>query len=319
MRTDRLLSLMLLLQARGKMTAQTLAEKLEVSRRTILRDIDALSFAGIPIYAEGGHGGGIMLDEHYRVRLNGLNEAEVQALILSNNAALLADIGLEHAAEDSLLKLLAGLPSLQEQAAKDIQNRIYIDPLGWWRGSYAQSHLPILQQAVYEDRPINITYRKFNGDTVQRRVEPYGLVAKAGIWYLIAAHDGQFRSYRVSRITGVTPLDECFARDPEFDLAAYWQTSLNEFIRHRPVYAFTLKIPQALLYFVEWYTPGLWELVETSGEEGHIVRFEVENSDVAAMFVFGLGPDTEILEPDELRDIVLKRSRVITQSADKTS
>lgn len=318
MRADRLLSLMLLLQARGKMTAQALAEKLEVSRRTILRDIDALSIAGIPIYTEGGHGGGIMLDEHYRVRLNGLNEAEVQALILSNNAALLADIGLEHAAEDSLLKLLTGLPSLQEQAAKHIQNRMYIDPLWWWRGSYAQSYLHMLQQTVYEDRAISITYRKFNGDTVQRRVDPYGLVAKAGIWYLIAAHDGQYRSYRVSRITEVTTLDERFTRDPEFDLAAYWQTSVNEFIQHRPLYTFTLKIPQAKLYFVEWYTPGLWEPVETEDDEWLIVRFEVENRDVAAMFVFGLGPDADILEPDDLRDIVFKRSRLIAQSADRT-
>src|SRR5262245_47693068 len=132
MRADRLLSIMMLLQNRGKTTAQTLAREMGVSRRTILRDIDALSFAGIPIYAEGGHGGGIALDENYRLSLTGLKEAEVRALFVSNDSRLLSDIGLGQAAESTLPKLFAMLPELHKQAVERIRQRVHIDPLWWW-------------------------------------------------------------------------------------------------------------------------------------------------------------------------------------------
>src|SRR5690606_34139 len=132
MRADRLLAIILLLQTRGKMTAQALADELEVSRRTILRDLDALSAAGVPIYAEGGHGGGITLDENYKVTLTGLKEAEVRSLFLSSNARLLADIGLGEAAESTLLKLLAALPVPHQPSVDHIRQRILIDPVWWW-------------------------------------------------------------------------------------------------------------------------------------------------------------------------------------------
>lgn len=311
MRADRLVSLMMLLQTRGKMTTQALAEELEVSRRTILRDVDALSYAGIPIYAEGGHGGGVSLDKNYRVKLTGLNEAEVQALILSTNASLLADIGLEDAAEGSLLKLLTALPSLHEQAARHIQNRIYIDPIWWWRSAHSLTYLSVLQQAVYEDRPIAVTYLKHNGDEIHRTIEPYGLVAKAGIWYLIAAHDGQYRSYRASRITQVTVKDDSFSRDSSFDLATYWQTSVDEFMAQRTLYSFTLRIADDMMYFVKWYAPGTYEVIETADDGWSTVRFQVENMELAAMFVFGLGTQATVLEPRALRETIRQRSQMI--------
>ena len=308
-RADRLLSLMLLLQARGKMTAQSLAEELEVSRRTILRDIDALSFAGIPIYAEGGHGGGISLDKAYRVKLNGLKESEVQALILSNSAALLADIGLEDAAQSALLKLLAALPALHAQAARDFQNRVLIDPVWWWHGAHRLPHLEDLRQAVYEDRRIAIHYRKHGGDVVQRTVEPYGLVAKAGVWYLIAAHDGQFRSYRVSRIDAAAILDEPFLRDPGFDLAEHWRTQVEAFLAGRPLYAFTLRVAAEKLSFVQWYTPGAYSVLEPVQAGWFTARFEVESLDVALMLLAGLGTAARVVEPEALREALLERSR----------
>ena len=312
MRADRLLSLMLLLQARGKLTAQTLAEELEVSRRTILRDIDALSFAGIPIYAEGGHGGGIALDSAYRVRLNGLKEAEVQALILSNSAALLADIGLEDAAQSALLKLLAALPSLHARAARDFQNRVLVDPVWWWHGAHRLPQLEAVQGAVIADRQLAITYRKHNGAVIQRTVEPYGLVAKAGVWYLIAAHEArQYRSYRVSRLEAVAVLDESFPRDPDFDLAAFWRTRVETFLAERPLFAFTLRIPAEKQPFVQWYAPGAAIVLKPVRDGWFTARFEVETLDVAAMFVFGLGMPIEVIEPQALRDALRDRSQAM--------
>lgn len=307
MRADRLLKLMMLLQVQGKMTTQSLADELEVSRRTILRDLDALSFAGIPIYTEGGHGGGVALDENYRVKLNGLNQAEVQALIVSNNARLLADIGLEDAADQSLLKLLSALPSMHAQAAKHMQNRILVDPIAWWRPNYRQTHLDSLRNAVFEDRLVAITYQKHNGEVVQRTVAPYGLVAKGSVWYLIASHDDRYRSYRVSRIRTMNVLDEGFSRDHTFQLDAYWQASVKRFVANLPAYRFTLRITDQKTRFVEWYTPGSFKVLEEPEDGWFVAEFEVETVDVALMLIFGLGNDVEILSPAELRDAYLQR------------
>ncbi len=302
MRADRLLKMMLLLQTRGKMTAQSLAQELMVSRRTILRDLDALSFAGIPVYAEGGHGGGISLDEHYRVKLNGLKESEIHALILSRDTILLADIGLEDASEQSLLKVLTALPSLYEKAIQQVQHRIHIDPIEWWRCEPDISSLSELRQAVYEDRLLQFTYQKHNGEVVHRRVQPYGLVAKASRWYLIAKHEIEFRSYRVKRIRDVVVLDDTFLRDPHFDLASHWQASIRHFMDNRQVYSFTLQIQPDKLQFVQWYTPGTTHVVQTLDDGQFIAQFEVDSEDVAIMFILGLGADAQIIEPHDLRE-----------------
>ncbi|MEM8532835.1 MAG: transcriptional regulator [Chloroflexota bacterium] len=310
MRADRLLTLMLMLQQQGRMTAEKLAEELEVSRRTILRDIDALSFAGIPIYAEGGHGGGIWLDENYRVQLNGLNKAEVQALLLSINSSLLNDIGLADAAETSVLKLLTALPSLQAQVAQDMRNRVYIDPTWWWHGRQRLDSLSDLQDAVYEENRIAVQYQKHNGEVAERSVEPYGLVSKAGVWYLVAKSKGEFRTYRVSRIHDMQIGEETFTRDMYFDLAAYWKTRVASFETEHAQYAFTLRIAMGKMNFIKWYTPGAYEIIETTDDGWFVARFEVGSIEVASMLVFGLGADAEILEPQELRDAFCETLKV---------
>lgn len=314
MRADRLLKLMMLLQANGKMTTRVLAQDLEVSRRTVLRDIDALSYIGVPVYAEGGHGGGVSLDEKYRIKLNGLNQVEVQALILSGNAVLLADIGMDNAAEQSLLKLLTALPSLHIQAAKDIQNRVYIDPLAWWRHEYDDTHLKTLQVAVYETRPIHITYQKHDGTVSNRHVEPYGLVAKASVWYLIAQTDGAYRTYRVSRIRDVRFSDETFIRDTTFDLKTYWHAHMDSFLATMPAFTFTLKVAPRHTHFIQSYVPGAHELLETDDDGWFTARFTVENQDVAAMIVFGLGEDAQILEPRSLIDAIIRKSEAVLRT-----
>src|SRR5262245_7315559 len=196
MRADRLISLMLLLNARGRMTAQTLANQLEVSERTIYRDVDALGAAGIPIYVQPGVNGGIFLDENYRVSLTGLTRAEVQALFVSSNARPLADLGLNGAVEAKLLKLFAALPSTHQAEVERLRGRIYIDPANWFQNAEPSDLLPILQQAVWEDRALSIQYQVVEGDWFEGVVNAYGLVAKANIWYLVAEKSpGEFRNY----------------------------------------------------------------------------------------------------------------------------
>ena len=154
MRADRLLSIILLLQTRGKMTAKALAEELEVSRRTILRDINALSFSGVPVYSEGGHGGGFSLVEEYRTTLTGLNTMEVQSLFVSSNNEALRDVGLGDAGERLLLKLLAALPKTHHSTADHIRQRLMIDPTWWWHEITISPFWEEIQRAVYEDRMI---------------------------------------------------------------------------------------------------------------------------------------------------------------------
>src|SRR5689334_22347708 len=188
MRADRLLAIMLLLQTRGKMTAQSLADKLEVSRRTILRDIDALAVAGVPVYAEGGHGGGIALDEQYRTTLAGLQANEVRTLFVGTNTQLLSEIGLGAAADRTLLKLQAILPAAHRPSVEHIRQRILIDPVWWWRDAQPLPFWERLQQAVYEDRCVQALYEHQTGEVVERALNPYSLVAKSSVWYLVAEH-----------------------------------------------------------------------------------------------------------------------------------
>lgn len=312
MRADRLLSLMLMLQARGKMTSQALADELEVSKRTILRDVDALSSAGVPVYAEGGHGGGIALDENYRVALSGLQEGEVRSLFITGSAALLSDLGLGTTAENALLKLFAALPSLHQRAAHDMRQRLLLDPTWWWHGTLnSQPYLNDLQQAVYEDRCVRVVYERRRGETFEDVIAAYSLVAKAGIWYLVGLHEGTFKTYRVSRFHAVTVLPERFQRQDSFDLAAYWRESVAEFVEQFPTYRMVLRVARDHLAYLQWDTPGTYEIIEDNGGEWVTVEFTCWSREAARGFVFGLGSAAAVIEPDNLRDDVLARARAI--------
>ncbi len=315
MRADRLLSLVMLLQTRGKMTAETLARELGVSRRTILRDMDVLSGAGIPIYADGGHGGGIALDEHYRLSLTGLKADEATTLFVASNARLLRDVGLGEAAESTLLKLFTALPALHQPSVDQMRQRILIDPLWWWHGSQSLPFWPELQQAVSEDRCLRVVYAHWNGERVERVLEPYSLVAKASLWYLVGRRDGELRTYRVSRFKAVTLLDQHFERAPDFDLPTWWQERVNDFLSDPPEmgFTFTLRLDSARLPFAQLLMPR-YDVVEPEGADGWLtLRFWTESVELAAMFVFGLGAQAVIVEPSILRDSVLTVAREVVR------
>lgn len=306
MRADRLLSIVLLLQRRGKMTASTLASELEVSRRTILRDIEALSLAGVPIYTEGGHGGGVALDEKYRTSFTGLNEVEVQALFVASNNQLLHEIGLGAAAESTLLKLFAALPARHQPSADHIRQRIYIDPIWWWHEAQPTPFWSELQAAVHHDRCIRVVYENYSGEVAERVLEPYGLVSKSSLWYLVARRAGEWRTYRVARLRTVELLAAHFQRDAAFDLSTYWQAQLGEFVSTFSEYEFVLRVHPDRLNFARWLTPGRNQILATAADGWSTVKFQMESDQLARMLVFGLGSQGEVVEPEALKAAVVK-------------
>lgn len=314
MRADRLLALMLLLQTRGKLTAKTLAQELGVSRRTILRDIEALSMSGVPIYSEGGHGGGIALDEKYRTTLTGLQTPEVQSLFIASNTNALHDVGLGEASDRLLLKLLAALPAAHRPTVDHIRQRLLIDPAWWWHDVLNPPFWDALQQAVYEDRLIDTVYERYDGEIVARVLEPYSLVNKSSLWYLVGQRDGELRTYRVARFHQVRLLDERFVRRADYDLQTYWQRHLQEFVENFSEYSCTVRIHPERFNFIKWLLPGRWRVVDEADQEGWItLRIVVDSPQMAKMMIFGLGPFAEVLDPPHLAAELLSDARMMVE------
>ncbi len=313
MRADRLVSIMLLLQVHRRMTARELARRLEVSERTIHRDMEALGIAGVPVTAERGTGGGWRLIDGYRTNLTGLNGAEIQALFLTRPPRLLADLGLDKASDAASIKLLAALPAMARQGAQDARQRIYVDVSGWHQSHEAIPCLAALQEAIWLERRIRFTYQRTDGVTVERLAEPLGLVAKGSVWYVVAAVEGARRTYRVSRVQAVTLTDEAFARPADFDLAAYWDASASEFTASLPRYAATIRV-----------APGGMRAVRAGGRFARFVAehapddagwttldMQFDDEHVAVEFVLSFGAQVEAVEPPALRTHVIQAAEAI--------
>jgi predicted DNA-binding transcriptional regulator YafY len=241
MRASRLVQLLLLLQARGKMTAGVLARELEVSERTVHRDVDALSAAGVPIYAERGPHGGIQLVDGYRTRLTGLTADEAEALFLSGIPGPAAELGLGTVVAAARLKVLAALPTELRTRASRLVERFHLDASAWFHDADQVPHLADLAEAVWEGRRAVISYRRDGGE-VERRIDPLGLVLKAGVWYVVAAVDGATRTYRAARIRSVRIVDEAAERPDGFDLADYWAESTAAYERETPRVEVVLRV-----------------------------------------------------------------------------
>lgn len=310
MRADRLLSILLLLQVHRRLTTRNLALRLEVSERTIHRDMEALSSTGIPVLAERGSGGGWSLLEEYRTNLTGLNDAEIQALFLTRPAQLLSDLGLHQASEAALIKLLAAMPSFNRRDAEFARQRIYVDSSGWHKFQEDISALPLLQKALWQECRLRFTYR--SGDNAfERLVDPLGLVAKGSVWYLVAAVEGQVRTYRVARVQDVEILDERCTRPADFDLAEYWARSTSDFVSHLPRFHVTLRIATEQLPRV--YSASRTfriEHLEPADANGWVtLRLQFENTEEAAGYLLSFGTQAEILQPPELRERVIQLAR----------
>ncbi|WP_158751175.1 SpoIIE family protein phosphatase [Acidobacterium sp. S8] len=228
MRADRLMSALLLLQARGQMTGRELAEKLEVSERTVHRDMEALSASGVPVYAMRGSHGGWQLDEDWRTQVPGLDEAELRALLMAQPRSL-GDKQLAAAADRAIGKLMASLPQSLRERASSIRDRLYIDTTGWLGTSENLSMLAIVQEAVARDRKLSFLYWRAGREKVERTVDPLGLIAKGSTWYLFAGTDRGYRTYRISRMEDAKLLDAPSVRPRDFNLEAAWRISAEEF------------------------------------------------------------------------------------------
>ena len=313
MRADRLISILLLLQIHTRITARELAERLEVSERTVHRDMEALSMAGIPVFAERGAGGGWSLTENYKTNLNGLNDTEVQALFLTRPPRLLADLGLDKASEGALLKLLAAIPATARRKAENVSQRIYVDVAGWRNADEAVPWLPVIQDAVWQERKLKLAYQRGDECAVERVVEPLGLVAKGSVWYLVAQIEGGIRNYRIGRVRQAELLEEGFVRPAAFDLAATWRQSNAEFKAKFPRYEVTVRVHPEALWRLQF--GGRFATVEQISEpeaDGWMrATMNYQVAENACENLLGLGTQVEIVEPVELREQVVELARSV--------
>lgn len=307
MKADRLIALLLLLQSRRQCCARVLAERLEVAERTIYRDVDALAAAGVPVYAERGARGGIVLAEGYRRALTHFTEDEVRALFVSGESPL-ADLGLERGFSRALEKLHGGLAGVQQRAAEKSRSRIHVDRRRWNQPEPPRELLTTLRRAVWDDRRVRIRYEDRNRAASTRIVDPLGLVSKAGVWYLVARSDDDLRSFRVERIRAAQELSERFDRPASFDLERYWGESSARFaeISRSSDCVATFKVRNVAIERIGAYWPAQ---TISSGKARSLVRVTFPAKDIALFQALAWSDVATLIEPAELRAAVVRRAR----------
>ena len=290
------------------MSAPALAQRLEVSERTIFRDLDALSAAGVPVYAERGKHGGCVLRPGYRTDLTGLNQSEVASLFAGVAGRVLDDLGLGSGLRRALVKLEAALPSAQRVDAERVQQRLHVDAAAWFGADERTPHLTALREAVFGDRVVEIAHERGDGRGVRRRVDPLGLVVKGGIWYLVALTAGEPRVYRVSRIRKVRTASQSFTRPPRFDLAGFWARWSRDFVASIPEYHVRMRVAARVLpvlpqVFGERVRSAI-KAARALRNGDRIVELTFDSLEAACGRLLGLGVDVEVIEPAELRAVL---------------
>src|ERR671934_249845 len=310
-RASRLVSLLLLLQTRGQLTAAELAGHFEVSIRTIHRDVEALEGAGVPVEALRGPAGGYRLARGYRTRLTGLTSEEAEVLFVGPAA----ELGLGHVLADARLKVLAALPPELQERAERSARLFHLDTRGWFRGEDKTPHLPALAAAVWQGRRVHARYRE-GRKVVRRTLDALGLVFKAGVWYLVARRSAGMRVYRVSRFASARVREEGFERPAGFDLAKFWEEWSLRFERERPRFDVRLRIARVGLPFLRRLVHPDGRAVLDSARRGppsELVELLVpfENLDFAYRELLTFGSDIEVLDPPELRDRMLRAAQEV--------
>jgi predicted DNA-binding transcriptional regulator YafY len=309
MRASRLLTILMILQTRGRTSAETLAGELEVSVRTVYRDIDQLSAAGVPVYAETGRNGGFALLDGWKTRLNGLTAPEARALFFSGLPGPAGELGLGDEAATAELKLLAALPADWQAEARRMSSRFHLDPRGWFQPGHKPEFLKVVAEAVWREARIAMRYQSWK-DIRDRVIEPLGLVLKGGVWYVVAQREGMVRTYKLSQIISVEPTGETFVRPRDFDLPRYWEEATRQF--ERDIYVGTARVranaagrrklrdmSETLKRTIEELPPMTdpleWTEFDIPAEEPAWASHELTR----------LGDDVEVLAPPELRALMV--------------
>ncbi|MBN9309752.1 YafY family protein [Devosia sp.] len=317
MRASRLLTILMILQTRGRTSADRLAEELEVSVRTVYRDIDQLSAAGVPVYAETGRNGGFALLDGWKTRLNGLTAPEARALFFSGLPGPAGELGLGNEAAQAELKLLAALPADWQAEARRMSSRFHFDPRGWFQPGYKPEFLKLVAEAVWSETRIAIRYESWT-DTRDRVIEPLGLVLKGGIWYVVAQREGNIRTYRLSQIQALGPTGETFTRPKDFDLPSHWVEATRQF--ERDIYVGTARVRASergrrkLRDLSDTVRQAIEALTVTPDADGW-AEFDVPIEEIgwASHELTRIGGDVEVLGPPELRARVVQNVQTMAQ------
>lgn len=306
MRADRLLSLLMLLQTRGQLSARALADELEVSERTIYRDITALSTSGVPIYASRGPGGGVRLIDEYRTTLTGLTPDETRALFMMSIPAPLMQLGLGEKFKGALLKLSASLPDTRRADESRTRQRIHLDSSWWFQSEQDVPCLQTIQQALFHDRCLHMTVRwEFFNTEFEQDAEPYGLVAKANVWYLVYGRGGTPHVTRVSQIVEAELMPDVFSRPPGFQLEAFWEEWCREY-ESQPLFCARVRVSSDALPMLADYVGDRARVQLTQSHlpdaDGWVtLDLPFESFVSARTRLLGLGRAVEVLAPDSLR------------------
>ncbi len=321
MRASRLLSILMLLQMRGRLSADVLAEEFEVSVRTIYRDIDHLSAAGVPVYAERGRTGGFALLDGYRTRLTGFSSGEADALLLAGVGPAASDLGLGPDLAAAQLKLLASLPPDSAASAQKVATRFHLDPVNWYDRADTVDFLPEIASAVWREKRVQIRYDSWKA-LVDRTLDPLGLVLKGGNWYLVAKavqrKASEPRTYRITSIRKLDVLDADAVRPAKFDLARYWRTWTKEFEARLMSERAVVRISPAGLRLMRDVNPGAAHAIDTvqaKAKPGGWVEAEipVEGLDYSARQLLRLGAEIEVVSPPALRAAVAEEAQRVAQ------
>ncbi|MGV3571883.1 MAG: helix-turn-helix transcriptional regulator [Ramlibacter sp.] len=310
MRASRLLSIQMMLEARGRVSATALARELEVSVRTLYRDIDELTAAGVPVYAERGRAGGFQLLPGWKTTLTGLTPAEAAAVFLSGAGGAAADLGLRPQLASGQRKLVAALPAPLRGRAQRVSSRFHLDPIDWYREAEPLEFLPVVSGAVWEERQLEIAYESWTR-RARQVVHPLGLVLKAGVWYLVAARERKVRTFRVSGITEAVVLEAKCVRPRAFDLARYWAESVRRF--EQDLYAGEAQVAVTARGLADLRRLGaavaraVREVAPPAGEARVTLRIPIESIEQAAGQLLRLAPGVEVLRPARLRGALVER------------
>jgi len=306
MRASRLLSILIELQVKGRMSAEALAAQFEVSKRTIYRDVDALSASGVPVYADRGPGGGFQLLDGYRTRLTGLSQPEVEALLLVGLSGPAADLGVAEHAASARLKLLAALPPEATDAALRVGDRFHLDAVDWYRRASQPACLAIVSRAVWEGRRLTIDYESWTARR-PKTVDPYGLVMKAGTWYLVAGTSRRIAIHRVDQIHAASLEDAAVVRPRDFDLARHWQAEVERFEAALERDVATIRVGEAAMSRIQRLGPTGEDRVRAATPDAagwRTATVPIEGIEHAALLMLGFGPEVEVVAPAALAERV---------------